>query len=197
MQWYQFFAEYQEHTTKRRERIPGPLWVFWAPDPKDIFRWRIQLDCGCVEERIKHSLRGGDDDDKPSSGIATASDFNPLSREWLPPGEFLCSGKHRKRAQPIRDVGDWGERQVREFPADPVARQRCGPTSLMYGLSSDTPSHTNLRSVKPCVFAVTSRTSSPMLIGNPRTARPTPRLNGLRKCGPKTLIYRVLAEQAD
>jgi hypothetical protein len=116
----EFLAEYQEHNTKRRERIPGPLWVFWAPDPKDIFRWRIQLDCGCVEERIKHSLSGGDDDDKPTSGIATASDFDPLSREWLPPGEFLCSGKHRKRAQPIRDIGDWGERQVREFPADPV-----------------------------------------------------------------------------
>ncbi len=114
----EFLAEYQEHNRKRRERIPGPLWVFWAPDPKDIFRWRIQLDCGCVEERIKHSLSG--DDDKPTSTIATASDFDPLSREWLPPGEFLCQGKHRKRVKPVRDIADWGERKVREFPADPV-----------------------------------------------------------------------------
>jgi len=113
----EFLAEYQEHNGKRRERIPGPLWVFWAPDPNDIFRWRIQLDCGCVEERIKHSLG---DDDKPISTIATASDFDPLSREWLPPGEFLCSGKHRKRAKPIRDIADWGERTVREFAADPI-----------------------------------------------------------------------------
>jgi hypothetical protein len=42
----QVLAEYQERNAKRRERIPGPLWVFWAPDPKDVFRWRIQLDCG-------------------------------------------------------------------------------------------------------------------------------------------------------
>lgn len=30
----QILAEYQEHNAKRRERIPGPLWVFWAPTPK-------------------------------------------------------------------------------------------------------------------------------------------------------------------
>jgi hypothetical protein len=34
--------------------------------------------------------------------------------------EFLCSGKHRKRVKPIRDIADWGERKVREFPADPI-----------------------------------------------------------------------------
>jgi hypothetical protein len=113
-----FLAEYQQHNAKRRERIPGPLWVFWAPNPTDVFRWRIQLDCGCVEERIKHSLGG--DDNKPTSTIATASDVDPLSRERLPPGEFLCCGKHRKRAKPIRDFADWGERTVREFAADPI-----------------------------------------------------------------------------
>ncbi len=114
----EFLAEYKEHTKKRRERIPAPLWVFWAPDPEDIFRWRIQLDCGCAEERIKHSLT--DDDGKPTSTIVTASDLDGLSREGLPPGEFLCSGKHRKRVKPIRNIADWGERKVREFPADPV-----------------------------------------------------------------------------
>lgn len=113
----EFLAEYQEHNRKRREHIPGPLWAFWAPDPQDIFRWRIQLDCGCVEERIKHSLS---DDDTPTSTIAAASDLDPLSRERLAPGEFLCSSKHRQRVKPIRDIADWGERTVREFPADPI-----------------------------------------------------------------------------
>jgi hypothetical protein len=43
-----------------------------------------------------------------------------LSASRLPPGEFLCSGKHRQRVKPIRDIVDWGQRRVVDFSADPV-----------------------------------------------------------------------------
>jgi len=65
------------------------------------------------------------------------------------------------------------------------SRQRCGPTSPIHGLSSDTPSHTSLHSGRPCSCAGTSPTWSPMFIGNPRTAPPIPQPSGLKKCGPK------------
>ncbi|OBH47303.1 hypothetical protein [Mycobacterium mantenii] len=112
-------AEYESRNRKRREHIKPPLWRFWAPDPSDVFRWRIELDCGCIEERLKNSYCA-EGKVKPDSTIATSSDFDGLAQEWLPPGEFLCCGKHRKRLKPIRNVADWGYCEVREFPADPV-----------------------------------------------------------------------------
>jgi hypothetical protein len=38
-------AEYREFNSRRRARIPSVLWVFWAPEPDDLYRWRVELDC--------------------------------------------------------------------------------------------------------------------------------------------------------
>jgi hypothetical protein len=42
--------EYEEFNARRRKRIPAVLWPFWAPDPDQFYRWRVQLDCGCIRE---------------------------------------------------------------------------------------------------------------------------------------------------
>src|SRR6266702_74814 len=42
--------EYQEFNAKLRERITPVLWVFFAPNPDGLYRWRVALDCGCITE---------------------------------------------------------------------------------------------------------------------------------------------------
>lgn len=35
--------EYEEFNARRRKRIAAVLWQFWAPDPDQFYRWRVQL----------------------------------------------------------------------------------------------------------------------------------------------------------
>jgi hypothetical protein len=44
--------EYQESNAKVRRNIPAVLWEFFAPDPDQFYRWRVQLDCGCINELL-------------------------------------------------------------------------------------------------------------------------------------------------
>jgi hypothetical protein len=44
--------EYQESNAKVRRNIPAVLWDFLAPDPDQFYRWRVQLDCGCIKELL-------------------------------------------------------------------------------------------------------------------------------------------------
>ena len=34
-----------------------PMFSMWYPCPEDVFRWRIQFDCGCIEERMTMTIR--------------------------------------------------------------------------------------------------------------------------------------------
>ncbi|WP_194292015.1 hypothetical protein [Streptomyces jumonjinensis] len=40
--------ECEAEVTKMRGYIPGVLWDFLIPDLTRAFRWRVQLDCGCI-----------------------------------------------------------------------------------------------------------------------------------------------------
>jgi len=42
--------EFEEYNAKLRREIEPALWPFFAPDPDKFFRWRVQLDCGCIRE---------------------------------------------------------------------------------------------------------------------------------------------------
>lgn len=46
--------EYELARAKAKEKVPQDewpiLWWYGYPDPEELYRWRIQLDCGCVEE---------------------------------------------------------------------------------------------------------------------------------------------------
>lgn len=73
--------EYQELNAKRRERVPAPLWVFWAPDAEKFYRWRVQLDCGCIKEVLTTG-----EDELPSQGQWR----DLIHGERLPAGQMLC-----------------------------------------------------------------------------------------------------------
>lgn len=91
-----------------------PMWSTYHHCPEDIFRWRIQLDCGCVEERMTTT-------DNPQS-LLDGADTDWRTGKKLPPGQYLChSGDHPDHVFPVRDVASWDERErERDLPADPV-----------------------------------------------------------------------------
>ena len=102
--------EYQNFNAERRSRIPAALWPFWAPDPEEFYRWRVQLECGCVEEVLTYG-----------------KEKLPAERQWydlvhdarLPAGQILCHHDDAAPA-PYREIVEWGERREVSFPADPV-----------------------------------------------------------------------------
>lgn len=102
--------EYQELNAERRSRIPAALWPFWAPDPDAFYRWRVQLDCGCVSEVLSW-----DDKSLPVESRWT----DPASGKRLPAGQKLCRHDDSLPA-PYRDITEWGERREVYLPADPV-----------------------------------------------------------------------------
>lgn len=58
-----------------------PLWPFWAPDPDEFYRWRVQLECDCITEVL-----------------TSGPDRRPDNAQWpdrvngarLPTGQILC-----------------------------------------------------------------------------------------------------------
>lgn len=103
--------EYEEFNAKRRARIrQAVLWQFWAPDPEEFYRWRVQLDCGCVSEVM---TRG--EEDLPSE----RQWLDHVHSAWLPKGQMLCPHDDALPS-PYRDIVEWGERREVTIPADPV-----------------------------------------------------------------------------
>lgn len=102
--------EYRDLNAERRSRIPAPLWPFWAPDPDEYYRWRIQLDCGCITEVL-----------------TCGPDRRPDETQWpdpacgarLPAGQLLCTHKDSPSA-PYREIAGWGDRRKVTFAADPA-----------------------------------------------------------------------------
>ena len=102
--------EYRDLNAKRRSRIPAPLWPFWAPDPDEYYRWRVQLDCGCITEvLIWGPDRRPDDTQWP----------DPVCGAWLPARQMLCTHEDSPPA-PYREIAAWGDRRELTFPADPA-----------------------------------------------------------------------------
>ena len=46
-------AEYQAQWAKVRPEM-RVLRDLLVPRPEEVFRWRVQLDCGCTHERLSH-----------------------------------------------------------------------------------------------------------------------------------------------
>jgi hypothetical protein len=86
-----------------------------APDPEDIYRWRVQFNCGCVDEQ----LATNDSVDR----LLSHSHTDPLSRQRLPTGQFLCeksAREHKGSPEPDQLVVGWLDREVKDFAPDPV-----------------------------------------------------------------------------
>lgn len=94
-----------------------PMYSLYYTSPEDMFRWRVQFDCGCIEEQMNAS-------DNPQS-LLDATRHNPFNfldgKKNLPPGEYLCKGEHSRPDLPLREVASWDERLGEKvIPADPV-----------------------------------------------------------------------------
>jgi hypothetical protein len=103
--------EYQDLNARRRKDIPSILWRFWVPDPEDLFRWRVQLDCDCVIENMAHS-----DEDLPTAH----GGLDYAHQAWLPAGQRICVHDNPP-TPPYQRIVEWGERREMEFPADSLA----------------------------------------------------------------------------
>jgi len=110
---------YEEANADRRSRIEQKfghgthvLWQFWAPNPDEMFRWRVELDCGCIHDDLSRS------EDRPPH---EARWLDPVNRVWLPAGQVWCvCDTTRSAPKPYRRIAVWEERREETFPADPV-----------------------------------------------------------------------------
>ncbi|MEO5994499.1 MAG: hypothetical protein ABIP92_13230, partial [Arthrobacter sp.] len=106
--------EYLDLNDRRRERIEPVLWDFWAPGPEKVYRWRIQVDCGCITEVLTYG-------DSKLPHERTWHDH--VNQGFIPVGHFLCFHDDDP-PPPYRDIADWGTRREVSFPADPADPRR-------------------------------------------------------------------------
>lgn len=103
-------AEISAELADRRRRFRHPVLAdFLLPKVEDLYRWRVLLDCGCTHE----DYTTGQDrfpDQIPH--------HDPVGEAPLPPGEVFCHTEHHVPKH-YRDIVDWAERTVHEFPGDP------------------------------------------------------------------------------
>lgn len=104
----------QDAVAERRRHVQPVLWPFFAPEPDaETFRWRIQLDCGCVHEVLSSR----------KDSLPTERKFvDPVHQAWLPPGQIVCCTREGG-SSPYREIVEWGERREITFPADPAEPQ--------------------------------------------------------------------------
>jgi hypothetical protein len=94
-----------------------PMYSLWFTSPEDMFRWRVQFDCGCIEDWCNTS-------DDPQS-LLDATRHNPFDfldgKKNLRPGQYLCKGQHPRPHLPLREVASWDERLGEKvIPTDPA-----------------------------------------------------------------------------
>lgn len=104
--------EVEEAVARLRRNIDPALWPLLVPKAEDQYRWRIQLECGCVREVL---TRGKD------AYPDQTSDRDPLSQTRLPAGQYWCS--EHEVEMPFREIVEWLDCELREFPADPKEPQ--------------------------------------------------------------------------
>jgi hypothetical protein len=104
--------EYQEVIDKIRKNLAHILWDFFAPGPEGHYRWRVQLDCGCIREPFTLG------EDKLPTQTTYRGDQLYFSK--LKPGQMLCVEDEHARPQPYQGIVKWEKRREITFPADPV-----------------------------------------------------------------------------
>lgn len=105
--------EFEAGVADLRSRMKPALWPLLIAKAEDMFRWRVMLECGCVDEVLTLGQ-----DRYPDQGSST----DPLSGYRLPVGQYWCRSDH-ETPKPFRDIVEWVRRKVREFPPDPEEPQ--------------------------------------------------------------------------
>jgi hypothetical protein len=101
--------EFEKGVAEMRERYERAFWPLFIPEAKDMFRWRVQLECGCTHEFF---TRG--EDEYPDG----RSYRDPMTGCRLPLGEYWCPTDHGSTQKPYRDIVEWEDWKVLEFPSD-------------------------------------------------------------------------------
>lgn len=104
--------EFDESVVGLKRRYSRVLWSLLIPKAEEIYRWRMQLECGCVREIFTHGEASYPDQ---------RSDGDPLTGQRLPMGGYWCA-EHR-REEPFRVIVEWVEAEIKEFPPDPEEPQ--------------------------------------------------------------------------
>jgi hypothetical protein len=111
-------AEFQAQRAKGRpeRRV---LWDLLVSPPEEVFRWRAQLDCGCIHERLSRR-----DQTHPSEW----QEHDVVTQRRLPKGQMSCRHYDDVWSE-YREIASWGDApQVREFEPDPIEpRTGIGP----------------------------------------------------------------------
>jgi hypothetical protein len=164
--------EYQEANAKVRRNLPAVLWDFVAPDPDQLYRWRVQLDRGCLTELLTFG----------KETLPTESTYrcDHLYHSQLQPGQVGCANDEHTRPQPYRAIVAWGERREQTFPADPVeSRYDDIDQELWAKLRHDAP-HTSAFWIVTLPAATAAR-SAPTSTGSRKTDLATQAGNGCRR----------------
>lgn len=106
-------ADFEEGVAKLRQRYHQAVWPLFIPVAQDIYRWQLQLECGCTREGFTRAK-----DRFPDEGIHE----DPLTGADLLPGERWCPADHATTLV-YREIVEWLEPKVHDFPADPVEPQ--------------------------------------------------------------------------
>lgn len=101
--------EFSESVQQMRRTIKPAFWPLFILEADDMYRWRVQLDCGCIDEVL---TRG------QGSLPADRQCQDPVGQAWLPAGEVWCRTSH-ETPSPYREIVEWVSVEVKEFPADP------------------------------------------------------------------------------
>lgn len=83
-----------------RRQYEPVFWPLFVPEAKEMFRWRVRLECGC-----SHEVYTLGEDKYP--GDHTYPDV--ISQCRLPFGEFWCETEDGPVAKPYRDIVRWVE----------------------------------------------------------------------------------------
>ncbi len=106
----QALKAFEEDAAALRRRLNPAFWSLLVPEAKDVYRWRVQLECGCINELY---TRGKDRYPDESSSL------DPITQCRLPSGERWCSNDHGEVQPVYRDIVEWIEPEIKEFSPDP------------------------------------------------------------------------------
>ena len=97
---------------ERRQHIDPVLASLLLPDPTKLYRWKVELECGHVDEVLTSGPNRFPDERLYRDNL-TQTDLNA--------GEMWCRDKsHWEEPKPYRDIREWVSSKVVDFEADPI-----------------------------------------------------------------------------
>lgn len=104
--------EVETYIAERQPHVDPVLASLLLPDPQKLYRWKVELECGHVDELLTSG---------PDRFPDERAHRDNLTQTDLKVGEMWCGDKsHWEDARPYRDIRDWVSSKVVDFEADPV-----------------------------------------------------------------------------